>query len=62
MAEEKNTVKLDRAKKFYRACPRCSGEIHFLTNSAGDVVVMCAKRTCHFAVIDEGQFTFISSG
>ncbi len=60
LAEEE--TKLAKAQRFYKLCPRCNGEIHYLTNSAGDVIVMCEKRTCGFCVIDEGQFVFMTTG
>jgi hypothetical protein len=59
MAEES---KIEKAERIYKKCPRCGGKVNHLTNSAGDVIVMCHKRTCHFAMIDEGQFLFMSTG
>jgi hypothetical protein len=53
---------LEKLKKLYKICPRCQQDLQFLTNCFDDVVIMCSKKACEFAIIREGAYTFMSSG
>ena len=57
-----DVISIERARKFYKKCPRCHEDLHFLTNSAGDFIIMCKKKKCEFAVMQEGSITFLCSG
>lgn len=58
----KENDELEKLKKVYKICPRCQGELHFLTNCNDDIIIMCGKKRCEFCLIREGAYTFMSSG